>query len=209
MKPKRILIFFCIGLLSCDMSSEQKGGTPDDEPTISKKALEELRERVDPERFAQAKEYCNTQGFNQETAFLTDMHLRSGKRRFFVVNLTNDSVLFSGLVTHGHCQDYMTVKPSFSNEVGSNCTSIGMYKVGYKYDGSFGTAYKLHGLDKSNSNAFERFVVLHSHSCVPDNEATFGICRSEGCPTISPNFLSKLEPIIDQSTKPILLWVYN
>ena len=164
---------------------------------------------VTAQKLGETKDYCENNGFNTELAFISNMSLRSGKKRFFILDLKNDNILKSGLVTHGHCQNYASVKPTFSNEPGSNCTSIGHYKVGYKYQGRFGTAYKLHGLDNTNSNAFDRFVVLHSHSCVPDYESVVGICRSEGCPTVSPYFLSELSKIIDQSEKPILLWIYD
>lgn len=165
--------------------------------------------RVSDSKIKEAKEYCKRNGYNQELAFFTNMDIRSGRKRFFIVSLKNDSVIDAGLVTHGHCKNYASRKPTFSNEVGSNCSSIGKYKIGYKYDGRFGTAYKLHGLESTNSNAFDRFVVLHSHGCVPETEAVVGICRSEGCPTVSPTFLKRLEPLIDNASEPILLWVYS
>jgi hypothetical protein len=53
-------------------------------------------------------------------------------------------------------------------------------------------------------------VVLHAHSCVPDDEnAPLPICQSNGCPTVSPNFLQTLAAYIDKSKKPVLLWIYE
>jgi hypothetical protein len=86
---------------------------------------------------------------------------------------------------------------------------LGKYKVGYSYNGRFGLAYKLYGLDKTNDKAFERFVVLHSHDCVPETEVKDDICQSDGCPTVSPGFLQYLKPIINASKKPVLLWIYE
>jgi hypothetical protein len=203
MRLKQILILLPFLLVSCNKPPSKEGDSPD-----SPKKIAVRKPKVSAERMSQALAYAKAKNYNTRVAFLTDMSLRSGKKRFFVVNLDSFTILHSGLVTHGHCKKYMG-KPGFSNVSGSNCTSLGRYKIGYKYDGRFGTAYKLHGLDTSNSNAFARFVVLHSHSCVPDMEQQFGICLSEGCPTVSPYFLSVLEPIIDGSNKPILLWVYN
>jgi hypothetical protein len=99
----------------------------------------------------------------------------------------------------------------YSNVVGSGCTSLGKYKIGNSYVGKWGYSYKLHGLDSTNNNAFERTVVLHSHSCVP-NEVTDGeICQSNGCPTVSPDFLvPDLKKIINTPLKsPVLLWIYE
>ncbi len=202
MRLKHLLIFLPLLLLACNASNN-----PDDLPESPAKAKVK-KAKVSKKRMQKALDYARAKQYNTHIAFFSDMSMRSGKRRFFVVNLDSQSVVKSGLVTHGHCKKYVG-KPQFSNVEGSNCTSLGRYKVGYKYDGQFGTAYKLYGLDTSNSNAFARFVVLHSHGCVPDMEQSFGICLSEGCPTVSPQFLSALEPIIDGSAKPILLWVYR
>jgi hypothetical protein len=92
---------------------------------------------------------------------------------------------------------------------GCGCTSLGKYKIGYHYNGRFGLAYKLYGLDKTNNNAFKRFVVLHSHECVPENSVADEICQSDGCPTVSRKFLKELQPILDNSSKPILLWMFE
>ena len=89
---------------------------------------------------------------------------------------------------------------SFSNVPGSYCTSLGKYKIGNPYNGRFGLAYKLYGLDSTNSNAINRFVVLHSHACVPGTEvAPQNICMSQGCPTVAPAFLTALTTYLDKA----------
>ena len=150
-------------------------------------------------KFAQGK-------YNIHTCFILDMSTSSGKKRFFVYNLKNDSIELAGLVTHGSGCEKGIGKMLFSNQPNSNCTSIGKYKIGGSYYGRFGLAFKLHGLDKSNNNAFARSVVLHAHSCVPDDEVSpFHICKSLGCPMVSPAFLLKLHAYIEKSKQPILL----
>lgn len=154
--------------------------------------------------------YVSSGKYNTQTGFLIDMSLPSGEKRFFVLDLEKDSVIDAGLVTHGRCNENWLNGRKYSNQVGSGCTSLGRYKIGAPYQGRFGLAYKLHGLDSSNSNAFKRYVVLHSHDCVPDNEThPFPLCQSDGCPTVSPAFLKKLQQIIDTSQKPIVLWIYE
>ncbi|MBO6515150.1 MAG: murein L,D-transpeptidase catalytic domain family protein [Bacteroidia bacterium] len=207
MKP--LLIGFCVFLSVLQSCTSGNNNTNEQKPEEEASSTQSNEHRIKKERLHEAREFCLENSYNTSVAFLSDMSMRSGRKRFFIVDLERDSLIGKGLVTHGHCQNYAARKPSFSNEVGSNCTSLGKYKVGYKYEGRFGTAYKLHGLETTNSNAFERFVVLHAHDCVPQSEAMFGICRSEGCPTVSPDFLSELETIIDRSEKPVLLWIYN
>lgn len=147
-----------------------------------------------------------TNSFNKDLCFLVDMSIPSGKKRFFVYNIKCDSILASGLVTHGSGCDKFRSSMLFSNEVNSNCTSLGKYKIGSSYYGRFGLAFKLYGLERSNSNAFDRFVVLHAHSCVPNEEVSpLPICKSLGCPTVSPEFLQKLKIYLESSGKPIIL----
>jgi len=97
----------------------------------------------------------------------------------------------------------------YSNEPGCGCTSLGKYKIGNPYNGRFGLAFKLYGLDETNNNAFKRFVVLHSHGCVPETEVQDEICQSDGCPTVSPQFFQQLKPLINRSPKPVLLWIFE
>jgi L,D-transpeptidase-like protein len=156
-----------------------------------------------------AKAYAEDHDYDSVRCFLLDMKLHSGKKRFFVYNLEKDSVEIAGLVTHGTGSDKGVEGLVFSNTPNSNCTSLGKCKVGKSYMGKFGLAYKLYGLDNSNSKAFDRFVVLHSHNCVPNEEiAPLSICESWGCPTVAPAFLKKLKGYIDASPKSILLWIY-
>lgn len=156
-----------------------------------------------------AKNYIKDHQFNKSTCFLIDMRLPSGKYRFFVYNLISDTIEKEGLVTHGSGSVGDANELIFSNTPNSNCTSIGKYKIGNAYEGKFGLAYKLYGLDNTNSNAFDRFIVLHAFDCVPDYEiAPQPICVSLGCPTVSALFLQQLKTYIDKSSKPILLWIY-
>ncbi|MEP7110416.1 MAG: murein L,D-transpeptidase catalytic domain-containing protein [Ferruginibacter sp.] len=155
------------------------------------------------------KAYTSKNNLNNRYCFLIDMKIPSGSKRFFIYDLENDSIMQAGLVTHGSGINISGDSLAFSNNTGSNCTSLGKYKIGKSYHGKFGPAWKLYGLDRTNSNAFNRFVVLHAHPCVPENEiAPLEICRSWGCPTISPLFLSSVKKYLDNSSSPILLWIF-
>ena len=156
-----------------------------------------------------AKAFASKNNFNTRYCFLIDMSLPSFQKRFFVYDLQKDSVVNSGLVTHGNCNEYFLEGRKYSNVIGCGCTSLGKYKVGYSYMGRFGLAFKLYGLENTNDNAFARYVVLHSHECVPETEVEEDICQSNGCPTVSPGFLKELERMIKASSKPVLLWIFK
>jgi hypothetical protein len=103
-----------------------------------------------------------------------------------------------------------SLNPVFSNTDGSGCSSLGKYRIGSPYAGRFGLAYKLIGLDKTNDQAFRRSIVLHAYNCVPETETDpYPICNSLGCAMVSPGFLRSLQPVIDGSPRPILLWIFN
>ena len=157
-----------------------------------------------------AKQFCEEKNYNDKIFFLIDMSVHSGKKRFFIYDIQADSVVGSSLVAHGACGNSFLPDAQFSNQPGCGCTSLGKYKIANKYRGRFGDAYKLQGLDSSNSNAFIRTIVLHSYYEVPDNETyPDPICNSLGCPMVSENFMKQLETKIDRSPKPVLLWIVH
>lgn len=148
--------------------------------------------------------------FNTRICFLLDLQIHNGKKRFFVYDIQQDSILQSGLVTHGDCGEPYLSNVRYSNQPGSQCSSAGRYKVGVTYQGIFGKSYRLHGLDSSNSHALKRALVIHSHTCIPETEIYPNqICNSQGCTTVAPAFLKTLSSFIDRSKKPILLWVLD
>ncbi|WCM41121.1 murein L,D-transpeptidase catalytic domain family protein [Flavobacterium sp. CBA20B-1] len=147
--------------------------------------------------------------YNQDIVFLADMAIKSRYNRFYVYDVKNDSVLHKGLVAHGKGSNTGTYgELQFSNVEGSNMTSLGNYKVGASYVGRFGKSYKLHGLDKTNDQAFARYVVLHTYAFMPHEEQLVPVINSEGCPMVSQETFKILENIIDNSKKHILLRIY-
>ena len=158
------------------------------------------------------RQYAKTKNFNTEYCFFIDMSLPSGKNRFFVYNLNKDSVEYSSLVAHGwgSYKGNGNDELEFSNVPNSFKTSLGKYKIGGSYYGAYGLAYKLYGLDPTNNNAYERAIVLHSYTSMPESETYPNrICESAGCPMVNATFLAVLGKYIKSSQKPILMWIYN
>jgi hypothetical protein len=175
------------------------------EKTVPKNDLLKLKQKT-----LEVAAFARAHGYNDRFCFMIDMSIPSGKQRFFIYNLKKDSIELAGLVTHGAGSVTSNDQLFFSNIPGSNCTSLGKYKIGKPYMGKFGLAYKLYGLDTTNNKAFERFVVLHAHACVPVLEVyPRAICPSLGCPTVAPAFLKKLSEYLDKKNKPVLLSIYR
>ena len=155
------------------------------------------------------KQYAKKNGFDTAYAFLSNMGMLSNKKRFFVINLVTLKIEQAGLVSHGRGPGRSVYDKQYSNIAGSNSTSLGRYKISGKYRGGYGEAYKMVGLDSSNRNAYNRNIVLHSMSCIPDVEGIMPACVSEGCPAVSSKFFSFIRQIIDSRKKPVLLWIFD
>lgn len=214
--PKSTSCFLAITflLMGCNTNIGQSADAIKQNPPINKKNGVDGKLQTNmsffKQHFSVIKKYALMHGSSNQYAFLVDMAVHSGTKRFFVVNLKTGKIVASGLVTHGSSQVQMKDgERTYSNENGSFCTSLGKYKIGERYFGKFGLAYKLSGLDATNNNAYARAVVLHSHPYVPDDERVDPICQSWGCPTVSPNFLKVLSGYIAASNKPILLDIFD
>jgi hypothetical protein len=203
-----LILLLTIGLICwfyLHPKQHDTGSTPTKTTNTYKPPLPKLKAYAQ-----QAKTYIRRNGLNQQLCFMIDMGLHSGRNRFFVYDLTADTILHSGLVAHGSCNTSFLQDARFSNTVGCGCSAQGRYRIGYRYKGQFGFAYKLYGLDTSNNHAFERNIVLHAYDCVPDTETyPAPICNSLGCTMVSYVFLNRLTEHIQKSTRPILLWMFN
>ena len=147
--------------------------------------------------------------YNAEIGFFIDMKIPSRKNRFFIYNFRTKKIIDKGLVAHGSGSETgVEGKLKFSNIDNSLATSLGKYSIGNSYNGKFGKAYKLYGLDKTNNNAFNRNVVLHKYFDVPYEEQEENICNSYGCPMVNEKFYKRIEKIIDNSEKKIIMSVY-
>ncbi|HEU0126530.1 murein L,D-transpeptidase catalytic domain-containing protein [Flavobacterium sp.] len=192
--------FIC---LSCENKKEKKIHTKNSKPIYSYE--EKLKSEIAEIRSFLGK----SPKYNSDVAFFLDMRIESGRNRFFIYDLKHNKLLDKGLVGHGSGSEtgiYGELK--FSNVKNSNCSSLGKYSIGGSYIGTFGKAYKLYGLDKTNSNAFDRNIVLHKYVDIPFEEQPYPICNSLGCPMVNEKFFGVIEKLIDNSKKKILLVMY-
>ena len=163
----------------------------------------------------EAKEFCKENQYNEDYYFLVDLSIHSGKNRFFIYDFKTMKVLDKNLVTHGSCDQFEEnpdkwKKVKFDNQVDSHCSMKGKYKIGNRDYSSWGinVKYWLHGLEASNKNAEKRVVVLHSWSAVKNKEVYPKYSPlSWGCPAVSDAFMEKLDVRLQQSEKPVLLWI--
>jgi len=168
------------------------------------------------EKAEEALSFCKTNGYNTDFCILIDMKIHSGKYRMFVYDFNGKKVEREALCAHG-CgkEDNKSTgsQPLFSNEEGSLLTSLGKYKIGIRSYSQWGinAHYKLHGLESTNSNAFKRIVVLHSHTPVPSKEMYplhMPMGWSFGCPVTDNETMTYLDEKLKNAEKAVLLWIF-
>lgn len=173
----------------------------------------QLSERI-TQKASEALAFCKKNNMNTSFCFLVDMSIKSGKNRFFIYDFKTKTISKAGLVCHGMGKNSGEEKPIYSNESGSNCTSLGKYKTGKRAYSNWGINihYKMHGLEKSNSNAFKRQVVLHSYDYVSDTEiypSSLTLGWSKGCPVVGNEMMKKIDALLKKATKPTLIWIFE
>lgn len=187
-------IFLFLFFISCSKFESQRSAISSDLPAT---------------RISEVKTFIKGKNYNQDLAVFINFKIHSGRYRYFVYDLKNNAIIQRAIVAHG---DGSVVKNSqdliFSNVDGSHQSSLGKYEIRESYFGKFGKAYRLAGLDSTNSNARSRAIVLHSYHCVPDKESSAPTCLSFGCPMLSKNAFNETSKLIVQSKKPIILYAF-
>ena len=196
--PKLCLILLIFLVLACNTKAELK------EETVHRLKTKAIL----------AKAYCAKNNMNVDLCILVDMKIPSGKKRFFLWDLKGDSILKSGMCSNGSCGNLASYdankSPQFSNIPESHCSSLGKYKIGKRGYSTFGINinYKLHGLEKTNDNAYKRYIVFHSWGISDEEIYPLEISESWGCPAVSNNFMKEMDRILKEQVKPVLLWIY-
>ncbi len=160
-----------------------------------------------------AWQYVLDHGMNQEICLLVDYSLPSGCNRLWVWDFTQQKKIFECPVAHGRgkskkCQAPHKDTACFSNEPETWLSSLGHACIAERYEGSFGTSYRLDGLDASNSNIRQRCIVLHGHKSVPEKPIfPLPSRRSRGCVVVANKNMAHLDELL-KDRKEVLLVIY-
>lgn len=121
---------------------------------------------------------------NRSHLGIIDFSQHSSRPRFYIMDLGSGEVR-AVRVAHGRGSDpdHDGFANSFSNQPNSNASSLGFYRTGDTYNGKHGRSMRLHGLSSTNSNAFDRAVVIHEADYVQEAGVKQG--RSFGCPAVA------------------------
>lgn len=119
---------------------------------------------------------------NKNYIVVIDFKQHNSKERFYIIDMQSGHVE-KYLTAHGKNSDpdYDGYATTFSNDPGSQMSSVGFYLTAETYQGSHGLSLVLDGLSSTNSNARSRSIVIHGASYVTPGAK---IGRSWGCPAL-------------------------
>jgi len=143
-----------------------------------------------------SSERAAERGLVRRPSLLTviDYSIRSSEPRLFVFDLTTQKLLFRELCAHGKASGDEFAN-FFSNEPGSEASSLGLFVTGDTYIGHNGYSLKLRGLTPGlNDMAEERAIVLHGAYYVSQEavRVLHRLGRSWGCPAVRAEIAHKL-----------------
>lgn len=196
MKRKKSIIIVVIAIVVCYILYNVHT-----EPNLSHKRIEV------------AYNYCKIHHMNTDIIAFCDFSIHSGKKRFIIYDTHKKKIVFSSLCAQGKGYDNIS-KSQFSNRVGSYCSSLGFYQIGYYHKMRIGCgSYILKGLSNTNSNALKRGILIHPYFTVSDLPVyPFPTSKSasKGCFVLSPIKFYLLKKLIRKHrNKPILLYAYK
>lgn len=115
-----------------------------------------------------------------------DYSLPSTAKRLWVIDMVQHRTLWHELVAHGEGSGELEAV-AFSNQPGSRCSSLGLFRTEDVYRGRHGASLRLEGLEPGiNDNAMDRALVIHGaayvNTRVVAEQGRLG--RSWGCPAL-------------------------
>ena len=110
----------------------------------------------------------------------------STERRLWIFDLQRKRLVLRDFVAHGR-QSGENFAESFSNRLGSNQSSLGLFRTAESYRGKHGYSLRMDGLEPGlNDLARERAIVIHGAAYVSPSlvQSQGRIGRSLGCPAV-------------------------
>lgn len=132
------------------------------------------------------------------TLIVVDYSKPSSQKRMTIMDLRSNTVRGNLRVAHG-VNSGKVYATDFSNHPGSRKSSLGLYKVAEEYRGKHGTSFRLDGLDRTNSKARARAIVVHAAeyatygTMLEHRNESYRLGRSAGCFAVSPSDMSRLD----------------
>ena len=165
-------------------------------------------------RIEKAHELASQFGYDDQFVMFVDYSIPSGKYRFFLYDYAQQRIIVRSKCAHGCGPGNTEAVPVFSNEFGSQCTSLGNYAV-HNVHAMFKNgriAITMDGLDPTNSNATARGIKMHSGMRM-EGEIYPRYLKlgklSEGCVALGNIPFALVCGIVNSCDRPILMQSYR
>lgn len=165
--------------------------------------------KPDGARIEEAWKYVNDHQMDRHICIMVDYGYPSGCNRLWVWDFDDEEELLECPVAHGRGHNSKRKDPPrFSNEEESWLSSLGKCRIAERYQGRFGTSYRLDGLEESNSNLRKRAIVIHAYRTVPQ-QSIFPLPsgRSKGCIMVAQKNMDLIDEYL-HDRKDVLLYTY-
>ena len=168
-------------------------------------------EMVD-KRAEKALEFARKHHMNEHYALFVDYNIPSGTPRLFVWDFQQKKIVATTYVMHGPGKGSTDKRPVFSNEPGSECSSLGRFLVTKEHGNSLKCSFRIKGLDPDNQTVYARGLMIHGSTyldghCwmryIPLHRAS-----CQGCVTVSSRGMDYLWRLVNNESKPLLLWSF-
>lgn len=149
------------------------------------------------------KEYRDVSRHGEPVSVWVDFSRSSAAQRFFVYDNREKKLIAKSKCAHGSGGGSTWNKPVFSNDPGSNCSSLGEYRLrcNDKMITYAAPCIRIDGLNKTNSNVAARGVVIHECPVIAESWTT-GVpipttpLISQGCFGISTPVFKMLQELV-------------
>lgn len=145
---------------------------------------------------------------NSTILTIVDFSQSSKNKRMYVIDLTNNKLLYNTLVAHGRNTGEEYAK-NFSNELGTLKSSLGFYITKNQVMGAtVGLSLIIRGVEKGfNDNAINRQIIMHGADYATEDfiRKTGRLGRSYGCPSLPPDLI---KPVIETIENGSCLFIY-
>ena len=165
------------------------------------------------ERAERALDFAKQHKMNEHYALFVDYSIPSGTPRLFVWDFHKKKIIASSYVMHGSGKGSTDERPVFSNELGSECSSLGRFMVTKEHGQSLKRSFRLKGLDSDNETAYTRGLMIHGSKYLDGHcwMRYIPLHRSscQGCVTVSSKGMKYLWKMVNKENKPLLLWSFE
>lgn len=145
---------------------------------------------------------------NNAVLSVIDFSLPSTQKRFFVIDMNSNILLYHTYVSHGKNSGKLMAN-KFSNRSSSYQSSLGFFTTGNPYFGKHGLSLRLIGKEKGiNDKALQRGIVIHSADYASERfvQQQGYLGRSQGCPAVPQEIHQELIQTIQNGS---CLFIYS